>query len=103
VYAVIETGGKQYKVMVGETVDVELLGANIGDKVELGRVLMVADEGNVRIGQPTVEGAKVSATVLDEVRGPKVIIFKYRAKERYRRKAGHRQDYTRLHIDEIVA
>jgi large subunit ribosomal protein L21 len=102
-YAVIETGGKQYKVMVGETVDVELLPANTGDKVALDRVLLISDGENVQVGRPILENAKVSATVVGQVRGPKVIIFKYRPKQRFRHKTGHRQDYTRLHIDEIVA
>ncbi len=102
-YAVIETGGKQYKVQVGDTVDVEIMKANIGDKVELSRVLLVADGENIQVGQPVVSSAVVSATVVQQVRGPKVIIFKYRPKQRFRHKTGHRQDYTRLHIDEITA
>ncbi len=102
-YALIETGGKQYKVAVGETIDVELLQANAGDKVELDRVLMVSDGDQVQVGRPVLDQARVLATVVDHVRGPKVIIFKYRAKERYRHKTGHRQNYTRLHIDEIRA
>jgi large subunit ribosomal protein L21 len=101
VYAVVETGGKQYKVAVGDTIEVEKLAANTGDRIELERVLMVADEGGVRVGQPVLESAKVSATVLGLIKGPKQIIYKYRAKERYRRKTGHRQTYTRLRIDEI--
>ena len=101
-YAVVETGGKQYKVMVGQTVDVELLGVNEGDTVQFDRVLMVADEGDVRVGRPTVDGARVSATVLGQGRGPKLIAFKYRPKKRYRRKLGHRQGYTRLRVDEIT-
>ena len=101
-YAVVETGGKQYKVTVGQTVDVELLGVNEGDTVQFDRVLMVADEGDVRVGRPTVDGARVSATVLGQGRGPKLIAFKYRPKKRYRRKLGHRQGYTRLRVDEIT-
>jgi len=102
VYAVVESGGKQYKVTVGQTVDVELLAAEEGSTVEFDRILMVADDGNVRIGRPTVDGAKVSATVLAHGRGPKLIVFKYRPKNRYRRKLGHRQGYTRLRIDQIT-
>ena len=101
-YAVVESGGKQYKVTVGQTVDVELLAAEEGSTVEFDRILMVADDGNVRIGRPTVDGAKVSATVLAHGRGPKLIVFKYRPKNRYRRKLGHRQGYTRLRIDQIT-
>lgn len=102
-YAVVETGGKQYRVAVGETVDVEKLAQAPGEAVVLDRVLMVSDEGNVRIGQPVVEGATVSATVLAHGKARKVIAFKHKAKERYRRKKGHRQEYTRLRIDGIQA
>ena len=100
-YAVVETGGKQYKVAEGQTVQVERLEANIGDTIELDRVLMVADGENVQVGQPTLEGARVAATVVEQGKGDKVVVFKYRPKQRYRVKRGHRQLYTRLHIDEI--
>jgi large subunit ribosomal protein L21 len=102
VYAVVETGGKQYKVSAGEIVNVDKLPLEVGEKIELDRVLLVANGEEVRVGQPTVEGAKVLATVTDHVKGPKIIVFKYRPRERYRRKKGHRQTYTRLMIDEIV-
>ena len=101
-YAVVETGGKQYKVSAGETVEVDKLSLEVGEKVELDRVLLLSDGEDVRVGQPTVEGAKVLATVTDHVKGPKLIVFKYRPKQRYRRKKGHRQTYTRLTVDEIV-
>ncbi len=101
-YAVVETGGKQYKVRAGDTVDVEKLAFDVGEKIELDRVLLVADGNEVQVGQPTVEGAKVLATVTDHLKGRKIIVFKYKPKERYRRKKGHRQSYTRLTIDEIV-
>ena len=101
-YAIIETGGKQYKVSVGQTIDVELLEASVGDRVELERVLMVAGGDTVQVGQPALGAAKIWATVVEHRRGPKLIIFKYRAKQRYRRKTGHRQHYTRLRIDEIA-
>ena len=101
-YAVVDTGGKQYKVSAGEIVDVDKLSFEVGEKIELDRVLLVADGEEVRVGQPTVEGAKVLATVTDHVKGPKIIVFKYRPRQRYRRKKGHRQAYTRLTIDEIV-
>jgi large subunit ribosomal protein L21 len=103
VYAVVETGGKQYKVQVGETVDVEWLDVNVGSQVELDRVLLVAEESNIRVGQPVLADAKVSATVLRHGMARKVIIFRYRPKQRYRRKIGHRQFFTRLRIDEIKA
>ena len=100
-YAVIETGGKQYKAMVGATIDVEKLDAEVGQAIELDRVLMVSEEGRVRVGRPILDNATVSATVVEHGRRRKVIVFKYRAKQRYRRKAGHRQWYTRLRIDAI--
>jgi large subunit ribosomal protein L21 len=101
-YAIVETGGKQYQVQAGQIVDVERLAAEVGQEVELDQVLLVADDDEVQVGQPTVEGAKVRATVLRQDRGRKMIVFKFKPKERYRRKAGHRQSFTRLRIDEIV-
>lgn len=101
-YAIVETGGKQYQVQAGQIVDVERLPAEVGQEVELDQVLLVADDDEVQVGQPTVEGAKVRATVLRQDRGRKMIVFKFKPKERYRRKAGHRQSFTRLRIDEIV-
>ena len=101
-YAVVATSGKQYKVSAGEIVKVDKLPLEVGEKIELDRVLLLADGEEVRVGQPTVEGAKVLATVTDHVKGPKIIVFKYRPRQRYRRKKGHRQHYTRLTIDEIV-
>jgi len=103
VYAVVETGGKQYKVAVGETVDVEKLAQTVGETIVLDRVLMVSGDGNVRIGQPVLDGVTVSATVVRQGKGRKVISFKYKAKERYRRMIGHRQEFTRLRIDDIHA
>ncbi len=101
-FAVVETGGKQYKVKAGEVIDVEKLPAEAGDSIELDRVLLVAAGDQVTVGTPTVPGAKVLATVLAQDRGKKVIVFKYKAKVRYRRKLGHRQDLTRLQINEIL-
>jgi large subunit ribosomal protein L21 len=101
VYAIVETGGKQYKVSAGQTVDVELLPVDAGEQVELDRVLMVVDGDQVRVGNPTVDGATVKATVVDRVKGKKVRTFKYSG-TKYRRRRGHRQQYTRLAIDEIV-
>jgi large subunit ribosomal protein L21 len=102
-YAVIESGGKQYKVTVGAIVNVELLDAKVGDVLQLDRVCLVADDANVQIGKPVLENARVSATVLGHGKAAKVIVFKYRPKQRYRRKAGHRQGFTRLRIDAISA
>ena len=103
-YAVVETGSKQYRVTPGMTIDVERLPAEAGSDIELDRVLMVGGEGTaLRIGTPVVEGARVVATVAEHHRGEKLIIFKMKAKKRYRRKQGHRQELTRLTIKEIIA
>ncbi len=102
IYAIIETGGKQYKVTPGQTIDVERLDVAEGKTVELERVLLVADGDKVRVGTPTVDGAKVVATSQGEGKGKKIIVFKYKPKVRYRKKTGHRQFYTRLVIDKIV-
>jgi large subunit ribosomal protein L21 len=101
-YAVVETGGKQYKVSAGETIEVEKLPLEVGQKVELDRVLLVSAEDKVQVGNPTIKGAKVMATVAGQGKGRKVIVFKYKPRNRYRRKAGHRQAYTRLQIDKII-
>ena len=102
-YAVIKTGGKQYRVSPGDSIEVEKLPYEVGEQVELDEVLLVANGSGTQIGRPLVEGAKVKATVTRQARGRKVIIFKYRPSKRYRRRRGHRQHYTRLRIDEIVA
>jgi len=102
IYAIIETGGKQYKVSPGQTIDVERLDVVEGNTVELDRVLLIADEGKVTVGTPIVDGAKVIATSLGEGKGKKIIVLKYKPKVRYRKKTGHRQLYTRLTIDKIV-
>ncbi len=101
-YAIVETGGKQYKVSPGQTIEVDRLPAAEGETVELSRVLLISDDGDAVIGTPTVEGAKVTATCLGEKKGNKIIVFKYKAKTRYRRKKGHRQLYTTLRIEDIV-
>lgn len=102
-YAVIETGGRHYRVAVGDTIDVEKVTAEAGDQIEIDRVIMVSGEDGVSIGKPLVEGAKVTATVREHIRGPKLIVFKMKPKKRYRRKTGHRQSLTRLTIDSIDA
>jgi len=102
-YAVIETGGKQYRVSPGQTVEVELLPAEPGRSIALDRVLLVATDGQTLVGQPTVAGAKVVGTIAREGRGEKIIVFKYKSKKRYRRTKGHRQDYTYLTITDIQA
>jgi large subunit ribosomal protein L21 len=102
-YAVIKTGGKQYRVSPGDTIEVEKLPHEVGESVELDQVLLIVNGSGARIGRPVVEGARVKATVTRQAKGRKVIIFKYRSSKRYRRKKGHRQNYTRLRVDEIVA
>jgi large subunit ribosomal protein L21 len=102
VHAYIKAGGHQYKASVGGDLIVERLPYEVGEKIELNDVYLLVDDDQVLVGQPTVEGAVVRATVVEEFRGPKIRIFKYRPKERYRRRYGHRQTYMRLHVDEIV-
>ena len=102
-YAVVKSGGRQFRASVGDTILVDRLPVAAGQQLDLGEVLLVADGEEVKIGQPTVDGARVVTTVLAEEKGPKVRIFKYRPKERYRQRGGHRQLYTRLRVDEIVA
>ena len=102
-YAVVETGGKQYRVEVGQTVDVEHLPAEVGATIELGRVLMVSsDTDGLKFGNPIVTGAKVMADVVHHGRGKKLIVFHYKAKTRHRKKNGHRQDYTRVAVKDIA-
>ena len=102
-YAVVKTGGKQYRVSPGDSIEVEKLPHEVGEQVELEEVLLVANGSRTKIGRPMVKGAKVKATVTRQSKGRKVIIFKYRSSKRYRRHKGHRQHLTRLRIDEIVA
>lgn len=102
IYAIIETGGKQYKVIPGQTIDVERLDVAEGNSIELDRVLLIADDDKVTVGTPVVDGAKVIATSQGEGKGKKIIVLKYKPKVRYRKKTGHRQFYTRLIIDKIV-
>ena len=103
VYAIVESGGRQYRAEEGHTFSVEKLPYEVGDQVELTNVLLLANGDGVQIGQPTISGATVKATVVEQYRGKKILVWKYRAKLRYRRRRGHRQDYTRLRIDQIIA
>ena len=102
IYAVIEIGGKQYKVAPKETIEVDRLDVAEGDRVELDKVLLIGGDGDTLVGNPIVQGAKVVATSLGEARGEKVIAFRYKSKVRYRRKKGHRQTYTKILVNEIV-
>lgn len=102
-YAIIRSGGKQYRAEVGATIDVDRLPQQVGESIEISDVLLIADGEETRIGQPQVDGATVSATVVDQFRGKKIIVYKYRQRTNYRRKQGHRQYYTRLRIEDIRA
>ena len=101
-YAVVETGGKQYRVEVGDTINVERLDAEPGDEVTLDRVLLVSNDGSVTVGRPVVDGARVVASVEEHRKGDKIRVFKMRPKKRYRRTQGHRQTFTALTIKDIV-
>jgi large subunit ribosomal protein L21 len=101
-YAIFEDGGKQYKAVEGTTVEVDLYASEVGEQIDLDRVLFVADGDQFAIGTPTISGAKIQATVLEHIKGPKLVVFKYKPKKHYRVKTGHRQKYTRLMIDSIV-
>lgn len=100
-YAVIETGGKQYRVSEGDRITVERLSVDAGSDVTIERVLLMGGDGSTRIGTPVVDGASVTATVTEHNRGQKIEVFKYKAKKRYRRHTGHRQEQTRLTITGI--
>jgi len=102
VYAVVKSGARQYRASVGDTILVERLHAQVGEQLELDQVLLIADGEQIEVGRPTIGGAKMLATVVAQEKGPKVRIFKYHPRKRYRRRAGHRQRYTRLRVDEIV-
>ena len=101
-YAVVKTGGKQYRITPGEKVKVEQISGDIGAEVVLDQVLMVGDGDSVRLGQPTIAGATVKATVVSQGRGDKVTIFKMRRRKHYQKHQGHRQNYTELKIDSIT-
>ena len=101
-YAVVKTGGKQYRITPGEKLKVEQIMADVGAEVVLDQVLMVGEGDSVRLGQPTVAGATVKATVVSHGRGEKVSIFKMRRRKHYQKHQGHRQNYTELKIDSIV-
>ncbi len=102
-YAIVECGGRQYRAEEGSTFPVEKLPHEVGDQIELENVLMLVNGDDVKIGQPTVSGVSVKATVVDQFKGKKIFVWKYKPKKRYRRRQGHRQNYTRLRIDEIIA
>ena len=101
-YAIVQTGGKQYRVATGDTIRVESIPGDIGDTVELIDVRMVSNEGQVTLGMPNVEGARVVTEISESGKGKKITVLKYKPKVRYRRKKGHRQLYTDLTVTDIV-
>ncbi|HEY46192.1 MAG TPA: 50S ribosomal protein L21 [Anaerolineae bacterium] len=101
-YAVLESGGKQYIAREGETIEVDRLQVEIGEAIDFKDVLLLVDNAKVHVGTPFVKGAKVRGNVVEQFRTKKIIVFKYIPKERYRRKRGHRQSYTRVAIDKIT-
>ena len=101
-YAIIRDRGMQYRVEEGQIVEIALLDAKPGSQVELGEVLLIGGGERAQVGSPLVEGAKVLAKVLGDVKGDKIVVFKYKNKKRYRRRTGHRQQYTRIAISQIV-
>ncbi|NLG98103.1 MAG: 50S ribosomal protein L21 [Chloroflexi bacterium] len=100
-YAIVENGGKQYRAVEGSTIEVDRMTLEPGEAVKLDSVLLLVDGDEVSVGAPVVKGAQVKATVLEHIKGPKIVVFKYRPKKRYRVKSGHRQQYTRLQINSI--
>ena len=100
-YAIIKTGGKQYKVSEGDLVRVEKLAYEVGDTVDFDQVLLVSNNGELKVGSQVVEGAKVSATVEDQNKDKKIVVYKYKPKKQYRKKQGHRQPYTLVKINSI--
>ena len=100
-YAIIETGGKQYKVTEGDVLYIEKLGAEAGESVAFDKVLAVWDGENVKFGAPTVDGASVTANVVKNGKGKKVLVFKYKPKKNYRRRQGHRQPYTKVEVTKV--
>ncbi len=100
-YAVVETGGKQVRMSPGQAIRVEKLAGEVGESIELDQVLLIAGEGDPKVGTPRVEGAKVVGTITAQKRHPKITVFKMKRRTGYRRKAGHRQCYTEILIDRI--
>ena len=100
-YAIIQTGGKQYRVSEGDVLSIEKLPVAEGDEVVFDQVLTVVADGDVKIGKPVLEGAKVTAKVVEHGKGKKILVFKYKAKSNYRKRQGHRQPYTKVEISKI--
>lgn len=101
-HAIVESGGRQYRAEAGNSFVTEKLPHEVGEQIELNNILLLANGDEVKIGQPAVEGVTVKATVVEQFRGKKIFVWKYKPKKRYRHRQGHRQSYTRLRVDEIV-
>ncbi|MCK9247135.1 MAG: 50S ribosomal protein L21 [Anaerolineaceae bacterium] len=101
-YAVVEAGGKQYRAEVGKRLTVDLLPAEIGEEVTLDKVVLIVDDDTVTVGTPYIKGASCKTTVDDQIKGKKILVFKYKPRINYRKRSGHRQKYTRLLVDSIV-
>ena len=101
-YAIVEAGGKQYKVAKGDLINVEKINGEVGEKVEIGRVLLIKGEEGIKLGTPTVSGAKVIGRIRSQGKGEKIVIFKYKRRKNYRRKQGHRQHRTWIEIENII-
>ena len=102
-YAIVKSGGRQYRAEEGHSFSVEKLPYEVGEQFNMEQVLLLAEGDDIKIGQPFVDGVSVKATVTDQYRGKKIFVWKYRPRKRYRRRQGHRQYYTRIRIDEISA
>lgn len=102
-YAVIETGGKQYRVETGQTLIIEKLDGSSGDAVEFDKVLLLSTDDAVAVGRPVVEGARVKGEIVEQLRGPKLTVYKFKRRKDYRRRNGHRQNLTAVKISEVVA
>lgn len=100
-YAIIETGGKQYKVEEGQELSVELLHKEEGELVEIDKVLMLQKDGALTVGKPFVDGARVTLKVIENAKAKKIVVFKFKAKKNYRRKTGHRQPFTKVVVEKI--
>jgi len=101
-YAIVEDGGKQFRAVIGESIEVDVYPLEVGEEIDMDRVLLISDGETIKVGTPFIQGAKIQATVVAHVKGPKVVVFKYMAKERIRTKTGHRQKYTKIRIDAIT-
>jgi large subunit ribosomal protein L21 len=100
-YAVIRTGGKQHRIEPGQSIRVEKLAGDVGDSVELSEVLLLGGEGEARVGTPLIDGAKAVGTITAQSRGPKIKVFKMKRRKNYRRRHGHRQDFTEIRVEKI--